>query len=168
LLTLTLSLAAGLFSAQQLSSKSMRVSVDGTSSLHDWTMTATAGSFSATANGDVLTNVKFTVPAKNLKSTKGKMMDNKAHAALKADTNPNISFTATSVKVGKSTLSGKLSIAGATKTIAIPVNVVKTGTSYTITGTQSLKMTDYGMQTPGFMGVKTGDQVKVSVNIVTN
>jgi hypothetical protein len=49
-----------------------------------------------------------------------------------------------------------------------PVNVVKNGNSYNITGTETLKMSDYGMETPGFLGVHTGDAVTVTVNIVAN
>ena len=136
--------------------------------MHDWTMTSSSANFSGTINGNAITNVKFSMPAKNLKSTKGKMMDNKAYDALKADKSPNISFTAASLAVGKSTLAGKLTIAGVTKDVSFPVNVVKNGTSYNITGTENLKLSDFGMERPGFMGVKTGDDVKVTVNIVAN
>ena len=96
------------------------------------------------------------------------MMDNKAYKALKSDAQPNITFTAASLPVGKTNVNGKLTIAGVTKAVAFPVNVVKNGNSYTITGSESLKMSDYGMETPGFLGVHTGDLVTVTVNIVTN
>ncbi|MHA6698155.1 YceI family protein [Chryseobacterium sp. A301] len=168
LLALSLSFVAGIFSAQQLSSKSVNVSVEGTSPMHNWTMTSTTGSFSAQQNGNTLTNVKFTMPVKNLKSSKGKMMDNKAYGALKASTSPTISFTTSSLNVGKSVVNAQLSIAGKSKTISMPVTLTKTGNAYKIVGIQNLKMSDFGMETPGFMGVKTGDQVKVSVSIVTN
>ena len=106
--------------------------------------------------------------SKNLKSEKGKMMDNKAHKALKADANPNITFTAASLPLGKSNVAGKLSIAGVTRNVTITVNVEKNGNSYKITGSESLKMSEYGMETPGFLGVTTGDAVTVNVNIVAN
>lgn len=167
-LALAFLLLAGSLSAQAISGKTVKISVDGTSPMHDWTMTSTAGTFSANVSGNSLSQVKFSTQAKNLKSTKGKMMDNKAHSALKADKAPTISFSATSVNVGKGTLSGSLSIAGVTKNVSFPVNVAKSGSSYTISGTHNMKMSDFGMQTPGFMGVKTGDGVKVSVTIVAN
>ena len=154
--------------AQNITGKSTKIAVDGTSPMHDWTMTASSANFSGTVSGNAITNVKFSMPAKNLKSTKGKMMDNKAYDALKADKAPNISFTAASLAVGKSTVAGKLTIAGVTKDVSFPVNVVKNGNSYTITGSESLKMSDYGMETPGFLGVHTGDVVTVTVNIVAN
>lgn len=154
--------------AQNITGKSTKIAVDGTSPMHDWTMTASSANFSGTVSGNAITNVKFSMPAKNLKSTKGKMMDNKAYDALKADKAPNISFTAASLAVGKGTLAGKLTIAGVTKDVSFPVNVVKNGASYNITGTENLKLSDFGMERPGFMGVKTGDAIKVTVNIVAN
>lgn len=158
----------GFVNAQNITGKSTKIAVDGTSPMHDWTMTASSANFSGTVSGNAITNVKFSMPAKNLKSTKGKMMDNKAYDALKADKSPNISFTAASLAVGKSTLAGKLTIAGVTKDVSFPVNVVKNGASYNITGTENLKLSDFGMERPGFMGVKTGDAIKVTVNIVAN
>ena len=158
----------GFVNAQNITGKSTKIAVDGTSPMHDWTMTASSANFSGTVSGNAITNVKFSMPAKNLKSTKGKMMDNKAYDALKADKSPNISFTAASLAVGKSTLAGKLTIAGVTKDVSFPVNVVKNGASYNITGSENIKLSDFGMERPGFMGVKTGDAIKVTVNIVAN
>ncbi|ROI05266.1 YceI family protein [Kaistella haifensis] len=156
----------GFVNAQNITGKSTKIAVDGTSPMHDWTVTSSSANFSGTINGNAITNVEFSMPVKNLKSTKGKMMDNKAYDALKADKAPNISFTATSLSVGKGNLAGKLTIAGVTKDVSFPVNVVKNGASYNITGTENLKLSDFGMERPGFMGVKTGDAIKVTVNIV--
>lgn len=161
-------LAAGLLSAQMITGKSTKATVSGTSPMHDWTMTATTATFTGTVSGNAITNVKFLMAAKTLKSEKGKMMDNKAYKALKAEANPNITFTAASLPVGKSSITGKLTIAGVTKNVTIPVNVVKNGASYTITGSENMKMSDFGMETPGFLGVHTGDAITVNVNIVAN
>ncbi|UOE41451.1 YceI family protein [Chryseobacterium suipulveris] len=158
----------GFVNAQNITGKSTKVAVDGTSPMHDWTMTSSSATFSGTVSGNAITNVRFTMPAKNLVSTKGKMMDNKAYAALKADKNPTITFTAASLPVGKGNLTGKLSIAGVTKDVTLPVNVVKNGNSYNITGTEDMKLSDFGMERPGFMGVRTGDALKITVNIVAN
>lgn len=161
-------LTVGLISAQTITAKSSKVSVNGTSPMHDWVMTSGSSTFTGTVSGNAITNAKFTVAAKTLKSEKGKMMDNKAYKALKADAQPNITFVAASLPVGKTNVSGKLTIAGVTRNVSFPVNVVKNGNSFTITGSESLKMTDYGMETPGFLGVHTGDAVTVTVNIVAN
>ncbi|MCD1118310.1 YceI family protein [Chryseobacterium turcicum] len=152
--------------AQKINQKSTSVIINGTSSLHDWEMTGSSATFSGTVNGTAISNATFSIPVKNLSSTKGKMMNNKAYAALKADKAPNITFTATSIPVGKSNLNGKMTIAGVSKNVTFPVTVVKNANTYTINGTETLKLSDFGMERPGFMGVKTGDVVTVKVNIV--
>ena len=154
--------------AQNITGKSTKIAVDGTSPMHDWTMTASSANFSGTVSGNAITNVKFSMPAKNLKSTKGKMMDNKAYAALKADKAPNISFAATSMNIGKGIMNGKLTVAGVTKNVVVPVTVTKTGAAYKIVGSSNVKMSDFGMETPGFLGVRTGDAVTVRVDITAN
>ena len=93
-------------------------------------------------------------------------MDNKAYEALKSAKTPNITFSTTSIVIGKSTVSGKLSIAGVTKNVSFPANVIKKGNSYVIDGTETIKLSDFGMERPGFMGIKTGDRITVKVNVV--
>lgn len=159
---------AGLVSAQNITGKSTTVNIAGTSPVHDWVMNGSTATFSGTVKGNTITNVKFIMPVKNLKSTKGSMMDNKAYNALKSTKNPNITFSAPLLTVGKENLAGALTIAGVTKQINFPVSVTKNGNSFHITGTENLKLSDYGMERPGFMGVKTGDAVQVTVNIVAN
>lgn len=152
--------------AQKINQKTISVIINGTSSLHDWEMNGSSATFSGTVNGNAITNANFTIPVKNIKSKKGKMMDNKAYSALKSDKAPNIYFTATSIPVGKSNLNGKLTIAGVSKNVSFPVTVSKNANTYTINGNETLKLSDFGMERPGFMGVKAGDEVTVKVNIV--
>ena len=47
------------FYAQSVTGKSFKVSVNGTSPMHDWTMTSTSAVFTGTVNGNTITNVKF-------------------------------------------------------------------------------------------------------------
>lgn len=152
--------------AQKISQKSVAVTVSGTSPLHDWDMTSAAATFTGTVSGNSIANATFSIPAKNLKSKKGKMMDNKAYDALKATANPTITFSAATIPVGKSNVAGKLTIAGVSKNVSIPVTVVKKGNTFAINGTENLKLSEYGMERPGFMGVKTGDAISVNVKIV--
>lgn len=158
----------GFASAQNITGKSSKISVDGTSPMHDWTMTSSASNFNGTVSGNSITNVKFSMPVKNLKSAKGKMMDNKAYEALKADKHSNVTFSAATLNVGKSNVTGKMTIGGVTKDVSFPVTVTKNGASYHIVGTENLKLSTFGLARPGFMGVKTGDDLKVTVNITAN
>ncbi len=164
LFVLPLFVASGL-SAQKINQASAAVKVTGTSTAHDWEMNGSSATFSGTVNGAAITNVTLVVPVKTLKSGKS-MMDNKTYDALKASKSPNVTFTAASINVGKSNVSGKLSIAGVTKAVSFPVSVVKKGDTYVIEGTESLKLSDYGMSRPGMLGMKTGDVVTVKVNVV--
>lgn len=152
--------------AQKISQKSSLITVTGTSPMHDWEMSGSAATFSGTVNGNTIQNANFSMPAKNLKSKKGKTMDNKAYEALKSTKTPNITFSTTSIVIGKSTVSGKLSIAGVTKNVSFPANVIKKGNSYVIDGTETIKLSDFGMERPGFMGIKTGNLITVKVNVV--
>jgi len=74
------------------------------------------------------------------------------------------------VNIGKGTMTGKLTVTNVTKNVSFPVTVNKTGDSYTITGIESIKMTEYGVTPPSFMmnTVKTGDLIKITVNVVAN
>jgi polyisoprenoid-binding protein YceI len=81
-------------------------------------MNSSTATFVGTVSGNAISNVKLVIAAKNLKSEKGSMMNNKAYKALKADEQPNITFTAASLPVGKTNVNGRLTIAGVTKTIS--------------------------------------------------
>lgn len=169
ILVLAFGLFSGLVAAQKISSKTVKTTVAGTSTMHDWTMTSTSGTFSANISGNTLTDVTYTLGAKSLKSGKG-AMDTNAYKALQAEKFPNITFTATSVNVGKGTMTGKLKVTDVTKTVSFPVTVAKNGTTYTITGTENIKLTDFGVSPPSFMmnTVKTGNDVKITVSVSAN
>ena len=155
-----------LSNAQKLNQKSTSITISGTSPMHDWEMKGSTATFSGVVNGNAITNIIYTVPVKTLKAEKGKTMEKKAYEALKSDKAPNVTFTATSINLGKSNAAGKLTIAGATKNVSFPVSIVKKGNSYIIDGTETIKLSEFGMDRPGFMGIKTGDVVTVKVNVV--
>lgn len=166
-------LAFGMFSAalagQKINSNNVKTSVTGTSTLHEWSMTSTNGTFSGNVAGNAIQDIAYKMGSKTLKSGKGPM-DTNAYKALQADKFPNITFTATSVNMGKGTMTGKLTVTNVTKTVTLPVNVNKNGSTYTIWGTAAIKMTDYGITPPAFMmnTVKTGNEITITVNAVAN
>jgi len=102
-------------------------------------------------------------------------MDNRAYDTLKADKNPNISFTLltatpTSNSANKSVfkVTGQLTIAGVTKEIEMTANALKnTDGSVIITGSQNLKLTQFGIKPPSFMfgALKVTDNLTIDYTV---
>ncbi len=162
-------------------SQAFDIKLNGTSNLHDWEMKAVKGtsevSFVVDAKGIVtsFSRLSFTLPSKNLKSNHNGM-DNNTYKALKAEVNPNISFTGASGTITSTggnnyqlNCNGSMSIAGTTK----QTDLVATGKynpadkSFTITGVKKMKMTDYNVKPPkALLGtIKTGDAITISYNV---
>lgn len=142
----------------------------GTSSLHDWEMNVTdfdvAGSFSATEITDLLVTIK----SKSMESGKS-IMDNKAYDATQADEYPTMTFSASTLKVGTSIISGtgKLEIAGKSRSLDLSAKIIShTANEIQLNGEVPLKMSDFDMTPPTAMfgTLKTGDEVTISYSIV--
>ena len=162
-------------SIKAVSTNSGTMKLSGTSSMHDWCMN---GVFKATGNFKTiegtnklqsLSSLDFELPVQNLKSDK-KKLDETAYKALKAEEYKDIYFKLTSSTVieqqtnkYKITANGNLTIAGVTKLITMEVNwVVNPDQSITCTGIQKLKMTDFNVDPPKFLGVlKTGNDISL-------
>lgn len=154
------------------------LSVSGTSSLHDWTMTSSiaSGGASVTADGATLKdiqNLNVTMKAQTLKSGKGGMDDN-AYKALKTKNNPDIKFTMKEVKsiVKKDNnylieAVGTLSIAGENRTVTVQGEAHPSNGTLKITGNKKFKMTDFKIDPPtALMGtIKTGDEITINFNL---
>lgn len=158
------------------------VKVKGSSNLHDWVMEAKNGTIEANLNlaSNVsylagIQSLSFNLPVKNLKSTEGNLMDTRAYDALKAEKNPNISFkllsaTPTSNTANKSVfkVTGELTISGTTKQIEMTANATKNADgSVIITGSQNLKMTQFGIKPPSFMfgALKVTDNLTIDYTV---
>jgi hypothetical protein len=181
LLALVLMLTFGAFAQVKYSSKNgLNMVVSGTSTLHNWDMKSSQGSFDATVSfntAGVVTSISglsFTTPATALKSEKD-AMDKNAYKALKTDKNPNISFSAATATVTAANATdftvkavGKLNIAGA----ALDAEIVATGKinadkSIAITGSKIISMKEFGMTPPSFMmgTIKTGNEVTLKFDL---
>ena len=181
LLALVLMFTLGAFAQVKYSSKNgVNLVVSGTSTLHDWDMKSSQGSFDATFTfnaAGALTGISalsFTTPANALKSEKD-AMDKNAYKALKTDKSPNISFTAASATVTAATATdftvkavGKLNIAGA----PVDAEIIATGKinadkSITVTGAKKISMKEFGMTPPSFMmgTIKTGNEVTLKFDL---
>lgn len=152
------------------------MTIEGTSSLHDWTSDVTKVEAKATMSfGDQglqsIDELYVEIPVEGIQSEKGSMMDKKTYKALESDDHPNITFKLT--KVNSATAdglkaTGVLTIAGNARTIDMTVKSKKlTGGAIQFTGSKSFKMTDFGIDPPtALLGtLKTGDEVTIKFNV---
>jgi polyisoprenoid-binding protein YceI len=154
-------------------SKDSYITVAGTSTLHEWTMTTheplTQVAFEM-ANGTIASvkNLNVTITCQTLKSAHA-AMDKNAYSSLKVDKFKTIVFKLTSATVQNNAIqcTGTLTIAGVTKTISFASNFEVKPESIHVTGNVPIKMSDYQVEAPSFMfgTVKTGNEITVSFNL---
>jgi polyisoprenoid-binding protein YceI len=149
------------------------VTVNGTSTLHDWEMTSKefSSSFVAEKKGaDAIIIKEGTAVFKAAKIVSGTSgMDKKAYEALKTNTYPDISFkflSADNIALNgtKAMLKGELTLCGIKKTVELPVTVKPTPDAKLVLATTlKLKMSDYKIEPPvALMGtIKTGDEIEL-------
>jgi hypothetical protein len=156
-------------------SKDYTVTIHGTSNLHAWDekVGMVTGNSSVTLNNDGTFDLNAMHIKMNIRSIKSEssIMDKNTYAALKADAHPDILFElsapAKSLKASGNVVyaSGKLNIAGVSKSILMKVNVsAPAHGALTIQGNQTIKMTEYGISPPtAFFGtLKTGDYITLN------
>lgn len=167
---LTLALAALTASADRFApAAGSLVKIEGTSTLHNWTMEGNtiAGQINA-ADGSA--SVVVTIPVTSIKSEHAKM-DKLMAEALKAKQFPEIRYELTQAvpEAAAATFTvkarGKLTIAGVTRDVTVDVQGTRNADGrYTLAGTTPLKMTEFGIKPPTAMlnTIKTGDDVKIT------
>lgn len=166
----------GTVSAQQelTFNNNTRFFVDGTSTLHDWTIESDkiTGKVVMSETGQKITSVELSLPVESLKSGKSGM-DRRVYDAFDTKKNPTISFTSSTITLsddGKEGVAkGKLTFAGATRDAEIPFSIAADGSNWKFTGSVDLKMTSFNMSPPtAMMGtVRAGDDVTVRFEVVT-
>jgi YceI-like domain len=152
-----------------------KVKIDGTSSLHDWTVNgqqidgkveflikvpdgATAKQITQAILADPKVKADVAIPVSSLKSAKkDKDMDKKMYEALKSKANPTISYYLTELKVVSESnpdrtdfqlnTIGELTIAGERRTLKMPMAIeVLDGRQLRITGRTWITMSDYNIK----------------------
>lgn len=177
LLVLPLSLLA---QSTFLVSNKSTIKIEGTSSLHDWSMQTQAlqGDAEMILTAGKLQDVKalkLVIAAESLKSGKS-AMDKNAYEALKTEKFPSIQFKLGNLNSIEQkgddlliTASGVLTIAGFSRPERIEVQgkVDSKGILY-LSGKKSIKMSQYGIEPPSFMfgSVTTGDALNVTFNLM--
>lgn len=152
------------------------VEIQGTSTLHDWTMHAnsvkTSGMITRNAEQFTPENLQLTFPVAKLESGKDVMNSNTVKA-LNGDDYPNISFAAKSIAhVGgpNYTVAGNLTINGKTKAIQFKSQLEELPTGkFKWQGNVPLKMTDYGVEPPEVMfgTISTGNDITIKFSVIT-
>jgi len=160
----------------KLAESTSKLIVEGTSSVHDWTMNSS--DFSSTVQFEIengilvkIYEVNFSCPSDKILSDNS-IMNNKTQKALKSETHPNINFKFLSIKSltnqkndFSGEITGTLSIAGKSKQVVLAFSgrVDPNGIIY-IKGIVPIKMTDYNIEPPTAMmgALKTGDEVKIN------
>lgn len=176
--TIMMMLVSTQFSVAQtynLNKTASTLKVEGTSNIHDWEVEAkdqNGKMVAELADGQLvkISQLEFTVKAESLKSGKSGM-DKNTYKALNTNKHKEISYklskvnnidciTAGSCKV---TTSGTLTVAGTTKPVDITFDVKVKNNNIIVTGSISLKMTEFKIDPPtAVLGtIKTGDQVKI-------
>ncbi|AWM13856.1 YceI family protein [Flavobacterium sp. NRK F10] len=157
-----------------------KLTVDGTSNLHDWTieaktMSGTAGFTVSGTDITALKNLTFVVEVEQLKSGK-KGMDQNTFKALNSSKYKTINYKVTKVlKVAKNTngtflieTQGDLTINGVTKKITQNFTAKLIANKIQLTGKQTLNMTHYSVKPPtALLGtIKTGESVTINFSVV--
>jgi polyisoprenoid-binding protein YceI len=155
-----------------------KITIEGTSNIHDWTvegqvisgvMEINKDELLAGKPGKVNCTVTVKIPVRSLKSGKDKM-DEVMQEHMSMEKYPMIDYKLSELTVTKGAAGaveceskGDLVVAGATNKISMPVNVTPLGEKkLKLTGKTAVKMTDYGVQPPVLVGLlSTGDEVKL-------
>lgn len=164
-------MAAATVTAQniyKLNEKNSKLSVSGTSSLHDWEMEATG--FNAETGleteGSAVSGIyyiTFSTPVSGMKSDRNQM-EKKARVLLREDEFPKIEFTLKKenpviLSGNVVDLSGSLSIAGKTNEIKVPADFnILSDKRFSVNGKVHLRMSDYGIESPkALLGIVKAD-----------
>ncbi len=166
-----------------------KVKIDGTSSIHDWSVESgiVAGTMeidaafvanpTAAKPGKMAASVTTTIPVRSLKSGT-KAMDDRMYDAMKFTKFPKIEYRLTELTLKETPKSatgpfnfdskGELTVSGVTNKVAFPVTMTRDDKTLKTTGATSVKMTSFGIEPPGLVVlIKTGDEVKLTFDWVT-
>lgn len=184
-LALTGALAAASAPAAEsaLAINSARITIAGTSNVHDYTASTTvarvtrvqiAGATVGAAFWDAvrlpggLLAFDVTVPAASLKSAK-EGIDKNMHKALKVKEHADITFTFLRMEGTPAALKaiGTLNIAGVGREVTLALKTARKGEMLEVTGETNVLMTDFGVVPPkAMMGmVKTDPKIKITFEV---
>ena len=161
-----------------------RITIAGTSNVHDYTATTTAAKVTRVALGSAVAGAEFweavqlpgglaafeiAIPAETLKSTK-EGLDKNMYKALKTKEHADIIFRLTRIDGAADALSavGVLRIAGVEREVTLPLKTTRKGDGLAVSGAIDVLMTDFGIAPPKAMlgMVKADPKIKVTFEVV--
>lgn len=145
-----------------------KLTINGTSTAHEWTVTANTMQGSFTMQGSEPKLIDFEVEVADVLSERGATMDKKMHAALKKEAHPKIYFNLNEVK--DDILVGLLNIAGVEKTIKlenIKVAFKLDENIIELTGEKELTLQDFDVVPPTAMfgQIIVGNEITVKFDL---
>ena len=148
-------------------SANSKLIIDGTSTVHDWTVTANTLEGSVKVEEGSPKEIDFHVTVADIKSERGATMDKKMHAALQKEPHPKVMFELQAVK-NESVLVGTLSIAGKQQEVEIAGKIDVSDSHLKISGEHDIALKDYDIEPPTAMfgQVIVGDNVTVKFELV--
>jgi polyisoprenoid-binding protein YceI len=144
--------------------------VDGTSTLHDWTVESDAASGTIVTSEAGIVSVTVRVPVESLQSGKSGM-DRRMYDALESRRHSAITFTSSDVTLSEDgrtgTAKGELTIAGQKRDHEVTFTLNGNGNNWTFAGSSTFTMTKFSIDPPtAVMGtIRTGDEITVRFEI---
>jgi polyisoprenoid-binding protein YceI len=161
-----------------------RITIAGTSNVHDYTATTTTARVMRVQLGSAVAGAAFwddvqktggleafdiAIPAASLKSTKDGL-DKNMYKALKVKEHADITFSLTRMEgtAGALNATGTLRIAGVEREVMLLLKTVRKGDKLTVTGALDVLMTDYGIAPPkAMMGmIKTDPKIRITFEVL--
>ena len=161
-----------------------KVTIAGTSNIHDYTATTTQVKVTKVQLGEAAPGAAFwddvqkpgvlqafdiSIPAVTLKSTK-EGLDKNMYKALKTDKHPDITFNMKRMEGEPGALKaiGMLSVAGVEREVTLPLKTTRKGDGLAVSGVLDILMTDYGIAPPkAMMGmVKADPKIKITFDVL--
>ena len=167
-----------------LAIETARITIAGTSNVHDYTATTTDARVTQVRFGSAVPGAAFwdelqrpgglqafdvTIAAGSLKSTKDGL-DKNMYKALKVKDHPEITFHLAQMESTPAGLkaTGTLTVAGVEREVALALKTVRKGATLQVTGETDVLMTDFGIAPPKAMlgMVKADPKIKVTFEVV--
>ena len=144
-----------------------KLTIDGTSTVHDWTVNANTLEGTLNAEKGALKEISFEVVVAAIKSERGATMDKKMHAALQKELHPKVLFALKEVK-DEAILTGILTIAGNSQDVDITGNIEVSGSTMNISGEYGIALKDFEIEPPTAMfgQVIVGPDVTVKFELI--